>query len=166
MGGYSTWCKCWRTDIALQHVLNRSFLSSLVPLFQSEENDFDMHENETACRTLFLMKGFAFRLVLKQRHKRTRKWPESRYRMWLHINYCSFSMVSTLFVQHLWCTWVQMFDMWHVLFSVWLQQPLVLIHSLWCVTVLETLRMRPSVKEQPGSSASQEPLWVVISVMM
>ena len=34
-----------------------------------------LHENETACRTHFHMKGFALRLVLKQRHKRTRKWP-------------------------------------------------------------------------------------------
>ena len=35
-----------------------------------------MHENETACRIHFHMKGFALRLVLKQRHrKRTRKWP-------------------------------------------------------------------------------------------
>ena len=34
-----------------------------------------MHENETACRTHFHMKGFALRLVLKQRHKRTQKWP-------------------------------------------------------------------------------------------
>ena len=33
----------------------------------------DLHENETACRTHFHMKGFALRLVLK--HKRTRKWP-------------------------------------------------------------------------------------------
>ena len=39
------------------------------------ENDFDLHENETACRTHFHMKGFALRLVLKQRNKRTRKWP-------------------------------------------------------------------------------------------
>ena len=29
----------------------------------------------SACRTHFHMKGFALRLVLKQRHKRTRKWP-------------------------------------------------------------------------------------------
>ena len=29
----------------------------------------------TACRTHFHLKGFALRLVLKQRHKRTRKWP-------------------------------------------------------------------------------------------
>ena len=43
----------------------------------SFENDFDLHENETACRTHFHMKGFALRLVLKQRHKRTRKWPIS-----------------------------------------------------------------------------------------
>ena len=43
----------------------------------SYENDFDLHENKTACRTHFHMKGFALRLVLKQRHKRTRKWPIS-----------------------------------------------------------------------------------------
>ena len=41
----------------------------------SYENDFDLHENKTACRTHFHMKGFALRLVLKQRHKKTRKWP-------------------------------------------------------------------------------------------
>ena len=41
----------------------------------SYEIDFDLHENETACRTHFQVKGFALRLVLKQRHKRTRKWP-------------------------------------------------------------------------------------------
>ena len=41
----------------------------------SYENDFDLHENETACRTHFHMKGFALRLVLKQRHERTPKWP-------------------------------------------------------------------------------------------
>ena len=55
-----------------------------MPLFQNEskyetffyENDFDLHENDPACRTHFHMKGFARRLVLKQRHgKRTRKWP-------------------------------------------------------------------------------------------
>ena len=39
------------------------------------ENDFDLHDNETAYRTPFHMKGVALRLVLKQRHKRTRKWP-------------------------------------------------------------------------------------------
>ena len=41
----------------------------------SYENDFDLHENETARGTHFHMKGFALRLVLKQRHKRTRNWP-------------------------------------------------------------------------------------------
>ena len=41
----------------------------------SYENDFDLHEKETACRTHFHMKGFALRLALKERHKRTRKWP-------------------------------------------------------------------------------------------
>ena len=39
------------------------------------ENDFDLHENETARRTHFHMKRFALRLVVKQTHKRTRKWP-------------------------------------------------------------------------------------------
>ena len=42
------------------------------------ENDFDLHENETAYRTHLHMKGFALRLVLKHRHKRTRKWPIQR----------------------------------------------------------------------------------------
>ena len=41
----------------------------------SYQNDFDLHENETVCRTHFHIKGFALRLVVKQRHKRTRKWP-------------------------------------------------------------------------------------------
>ena len=46
----------------------------------SYENDFDLHENETACRTHFHKKGFALTLVLKQRHNRTRKWPIDRLR--------------------------------------------------------------------------------------
>ena len=37
----------------------------------------DLHENETARRIHFNMKRFALRLVVKQRHKRTRKWPIS-----------------------------------------------------------------------------------------
>ena len=41
----------------------------------SYENEFDLYENETAGRTHFHMKGFTLRLALKQRHKRTRKWP-------------------------------------------------------------------------------------------
>ena len=41
----------------------------------SYENDFDLHKNETADRTHFHRKSFALRLVLKQRHKRTRNWP-------------------------------------------------------------------------------------------
>ena len=42
------------------------------------ENVFDLHENETACRTHFHMKGFALRLVLEQRHKETRPPPTKR----------------------------------------------------------------------------------------
>ena len=64
-------CECrivqWRRDSSLLLLLNRPFPSSLVPLFQSESkcetilmnNDFDLHENETACRSHFHMKGFA-----------------------------------------------------------------------------------------------------------
>ena len=36
----------------------------------SYENEFDLHENETAGGTHFHEKGFALILVLKQRHKR------------------------------------------------------------------------------------------------
>ena len=40
----------------------------------SYENDFDLHENETACRTHFHMKGFALlRLALIQRQRTTQK---------------------------------------------------------------------------------------------
>ena len=54
-----------------------------MPLFQSESKcetilmgkDFDLYENETVCKTHFHMKGFTLRLVLKQRHSRTQKWP-------------------------------------------------------------------------------------------
>ena len=64
---------------------------------RSYENDFDWHENETACRTHFHMKGFALRLVLKQRHKRTWKWPIRGHSHLLDITTClydsSFSLV-------------------------------------------------------------------------
>ena len=35
----------------------------------SHENDFDLNENEIACRAHFHMKGFALRLVLKKRQR-------------------------------------------------------------------------------------------------
>ena len=41
----------------------------------SYENDFDLHKNEPAGGTYFHMKGFALRLVLKERLKRARKSP-------------------------------------------------------------------------------------------
>ena len=52
----------------------------------SYENDFDLHENETAYRTHFQMKGFALKLVLKQRHKRTRKRPVFLFFFWERIS--------------------------------------------------------------------------------
>ena len=36
------------------------------------------YTNDTACRTHFHMRGFALRLFLKQRQRRTRKWPISQ----------------------------------------------------------------------------------------
>ena len=52
----------------------------------SYDNDFDLHENEIACRSHFHLKGFELRLILKQRHKRTRKWPIDFYsRKILHV---------------------------------------------------------------------------------
>ena len=71
----------------------------------SYENDFDLHENEIACRTHFHMKGFALRLVLKQRHKRTRKWPipstgDFRYRF---IGFCHMiSLIASNKIANLW----------------------------------------------------------------
>ena len=57
-----------------------SFPSSLVPLSKRVqvrnhfyENDFDLHENETAGGSHFHMNGFAHRLVLKQRHNNNNK---------------------------------------------------------------------------------------------
>ena len=42
----------------------------------SYENDVDLHENKTACKAHFHVKGFVLiSLVLKQKHKRTWKWP-------------------------------------------------------------------------------------------
>ena len=64
--------------------LSRPFPSHLVPLFQNESEcetflisdiDFDLHKKKPAGGSHFHMNGFALRLVLKQRHKRTRKWP-------------------------------------------------------------------------------------------
>ena len=53
-------------------IMNRPFPSSPVPLFQSESKceTFHFHANQSH----FHKNGFALRLVLKQRHKGTRKW--------------------------------------------------------------------------------------------
>ena len=69
--------------------VNRPFPSSLVPLFQSESKcetfqmkmssscmQFHFHANQSH----FHKNGFALRLALKQRHKRTRKWPIKDWR--------------------------------------------------------------------------------------
>ena len=52
----------------------------------SSESNFDLHENEIACRTHFHMKGFELILVLKQRDKRTRKWPIEWVVLFIFVN--------------------------------------------------------------------------------
>ena len=42
---------------------------------------------QSACRTHFHMKGFALRPVLKQRHRRTRKWPIAGESNWKKIKW-------------------------------------------------------------------------------
>ena len=76
----------------------------------SYENDFDLHENETTCRTHFHKNGFALRLALKQRHKGTRKWPilfaflNSMHKVYFrfHINkmYFGENVMITFELQH------------------------------------------------------------------
>ena len=61
----------------------------------SYKNNFDLHENETARRTHFHMKRFTLKLVLKLRHKRTRKWPIQI--MWWFI----WEAIIVLFVHNL-----------------------------------------------------------------
>ena len=62
----------------------------------SYENDFDLRENETARRTHCHKKGFALRLVLKQRHKGTQKWPiEFCLHVYLHANHTFFHMIRS-----------------------------------------------------------------------
>lgn len=41
----------------------------------SNEDEFNLHENETLGETQFYMNGFAGRLVFTQRQKVTREWP-------------------------------------------------------------------------------------------
>ena len=67
----------------------------------SYENDFDLHENETACRTHFHMKGSPLRLALKQRQKRTRKWPIDGFRSEMIWTGSPVNMVSEKFVTEL-----------------------------------------------------------------
>ena len=76
----------------------KSFIAirrSLVPLFQSksivrnhsDENDFDLHENETACRTHFRMKGFAVEFETEAQD--TRKWTHLLRLRSLHRRRCN-----------------------------------------------------------------------------
>ena len=71
---------------------DRPFLSYLVPLFpnqslcktfKSQENEFDLHENEPVGRTHFHMNGFAHRFILTQWQKATRKWSIQSWSMTL-----------------------------------------------------------------------------------
>ena len=67
----------------LAPILSLSFLIPLLPPCRNEsrcetisyENDFRLQVHFHANLTHFHLNGFALRLVLKQRHKGTRKWP-------------------------------------------------------------------------------------------
>ena len=50
----------------------------------SNENEFDLHENEPVGETHFHMNGFALRLVLTRRLKGTRKWPIVLYKSYFN----------------------------------------------------------------------------------
>ena len=64
----------------------------------SNENEFDLHENEHASETKFHMNGFALRLVLKKRQKSTRKWP-IRFILYLKQNqYKNDGIIVNVFV--------------------------------------------------------------------
>ena len=52
----------------------------------SHENEFDLHENEHVGGIHFHMNVFVRRLVLTQRHKRTRKWPGTAARAYRTAN--------------------------------------------------------------------------------
>ena len=60
----------------------------------SNENEFDLHENEHASETNFHMNGFAPRLVLRKRQKSTRKWPNARLQFRLVSNHPSLRTVA------------------------------------------------------------------------
>ena len=77
---------CWMRLFSLSagnRVFNRPFPSSLVPLFQSESKcETILMKTTLICMKMKLdallisiRKGFALSLVLKQRHRRIRKWP-------------------------------------------------------------------------------------------
>ena len=72
-------CHCVWSRPSRLLIFNRPFPSSLVPLFQSEcKCETILMKMTLICMKMklhFHMKGFALSLILKQRHKRTRKWP-------------------------------------------------------------------------------------------
>ena len=83
-----------------KRIVNKLFRVPLCLCFKASlsEKKIDLHENETACRTHFHMKGFALKLVLKKRDKGTRKWPIiSSRRKRRHIFSCLSFKVSSQF---------------------------------------------------------------------
>ena len=93
LANFEPWCSFDHHQVSAHQqehkaegALKRPFLSSLVPLFQNESNCETFHlKMSPACRFIqfhanqshFHKNGFALRLALKQRHKGTRKWPNS-----------------------------------------------------------------------------------------
>ena len=83
---------------------------------------------KTACRTHFHMKGFALRLVLKQRHKRTRKWPIKSDRLTHSIFVRTLMMGSSNLIKD-WCYST------HVYVEVYEHDMELLILSWGCISV-------------------------------
>ena len=71
----------------------------------SYENDFDLHENETACRTHFHKKGFALRLALKrhqvQENSEMAYWPKIYEEVCIYTKNLSVSLVHLLYSAHI-----------------------------------------------------------------
>ena len=72
----------------------------------SYENEYDLHSNGLVSKTHFHMKGFALGLVLKQRQKRTRKWPiMGSFGGTISRAKAPFTRVRTNFCTDEFCTW-------------------------------------------------------------
>ena len=74
--------------------------------------------NETACRTHFHMKGFALRLVLKQRRKRTWKWPIKKV-VWYLLGWTTSIAPEQELLQYLVGHWANIYNLYIMTGDIW-----------------------------------------------